>query len=138
MSGGFEVLVDSSAFVGWLFPGDVHHEKAAQTFQGLAESRSRLVATSFVIAETATVLSFRKGQPLAIKFLDHIDRSKIPVIHMDERLQAAALETFKAQTVKGTSVVDCANVVIIRRFGIPQIFSFDEVYAKSFGIETAQ
>jgi predicted nucleic acid-binding protein len=88
-----------------------------------------------VVAETATVLSHRSGQALARKFLDVIERSKLPIVHITEELQKEALKIFKQQSLKGTSVTDCANVTILRRLKIPKIFSFDKVYPKKFGIE---
>jgi predicted nucleic acid-binding protein len=131
----FDVLVDSDALVGWFWAADIHHSKATEIFHNLEIANRQLVLTSFVVAETATVLSHRSGQPIARIFLEHIERSHIPVIHITEPLQTAALQLFKAQTKKGTSLTDCANVVVARQFAIPRMFSFDEVYPKKFDLE---
>lgn len=130
----FQVLVDSDAFVGRINPDDVHHERANRIFQSLAEKKSRLVTTSMVVAETATVLSHRVGQSLARTFLEVIQRGNIPVIHIDEALQAVALDIFSQQTRRGTSVTDCANVAVVQRLNISEIFSFDQGYPKRFGV----
>ncbi|WP_162909888.1 hypothetical protein [Aggregatilinea lenta] len=37
----------------------------------------------------------------------------------------------------GTSVTDCANVAVIYFLNIPEIFSFDHVYSKSFPLKLA-
>jgi predicted nucleic acid-binding protein len=136
-SNPFHILIDSDAFVGRINPDDAHHERANRIFQVLAEKKVRLVTTSFVVAETATVLSHRVGQSLAQAFLEVIQRGNIPVIHIDEALQAAALDLFSEQTKKGTSVTDCANVAVVRRLGITEIFSFDQGYPKRFGVMLA-
>ena len=134
-SNHFQILVDSDAFVGRINPNDAHHERANRIFQAFAEKKTRLVTTSFVVAETATVLSHRASQSLARVFLEVMGRGNIPVIHIDEALQATALDIFSKQTKRGTSVTDCANVVVIRRMGIAEIFSFDQGYPKQFGVE---
>src|SRR5688572_17290990 len=82
----FQVLIDSDAFIGQMYPDDVHHDRAAQIFASLEEERGLLVTTSLVINETATVLSYRQGQPLARAFLELIEQARLPVIHITEEL----------------------------------------------------
>lgn len=131
-----DVLIDSDAFVGYFYPNDSLHDKASYIFANLEQERKAVIATSMVIAETATVLSYRSGQALATKFLAVIEKSKLPIIHIDEKLQNKALELFKTQQTKGTSVIDCANVAVMHYLKIPTIFSFDKFYEKHSGIQT--
>lgn len=131
----FQILVDSDAFVGRFYGDDPHHKKALSTFAELEERGELLVTTSLVVAETATVLSHRSGQVLARRFLDVLRRSKLSVIHIDERLQHEATEVFVAQNARGSSFTDCANVAVMRRFHIPTVFSFDKAYGKQFGVK---
>ena len=134
----FQVLVDSDAFVGWMVGFDTHHKRAQQIFHRLKQKKSRLVTTSLVVAETVTVLSHRSGQALARAFLDEvIEKGNFPVIFIAKDLYQQAFNIFKQQDKKGTSVTDCANVAVARRFQISTIFSFDKVYAKSFGLKLA-
>jgi len=135
MADDFHVLVDSDAFVGWIWPNDAHHRRAGLIFDSLRGKHRRLVTTSLVVAETATVLSHRDGQAVARLFLDEV--GAYPIIHIDETLHRQAIELFKAQDVKGTSLTDCANVVVMKRFGIPRIFSFDRVYFAQFSFKPA-
>jgi predicted nucleic acid-binding protein len=137
MRNDFEVLIDSDAFVGRFYPNDALHARAEAIFANLEKRESLLVTTNLVIAETATVLSHRSGQPLARKFLEVIEEINLPVIHVDEELQQEATEVFKEQNKKGTSMTDCANAVVAKRFNISLIFSFDEVYPKKFGLKAA-
>lgn len=133
----FQTLVDSDAFVGRFYPDDAHHARALDVFARLERERRAIVTTNLVVAEVATVLSHRSGQPLAVRFLDLLERSQLPVIHLDEALQKQALNTFRAQTARGTSVTDCANVAVMQHFNIPEIFSFDRIYAKDFQLKVA-
>lgn len=131
----YQVLIDSDAFVGWLYEKDSHHAEASRIFTHLEEKRLVPVVTSLVVAEAATVLSHREGQRLARTFLDLVQR--YPVIHITKPLQQHALDLFQAQPARGTSVTDCANVVVVRQYRIPTIFSFDKVYPKTFGLKPA-
>jgi len=54
---------------------------------------------------------------------------------LDKKPHKAALALFKQQSKKGTSVTDCADVTVMRRFDIPQIFSFDNVYRRGFNLK---
>ena len=49
--------------------------------------------------------------------------------YITAELQREALDLFKKQNLKGSSVIDCANAVV-KRFHIPQILEFAGVYAK--------
>lgn len=133
----FEVLVDSDALVGRFYIQDAHHSRSLELFEKYEERGTLLVTTSMVVAETATVLSNRSGQQVASEFLSILERSNLPVIHIDEELQSEALELFKQQETRGTSVVDCSNVVVVKRFDIPRILSFDEFYFKKIGLKAA-
>ncbi len=129
------ILVDSDAFVGWLYQRDSHHPQADAIFTDIIHQRRPLVTTSYVVTETATVLSHRQGQALARQFLEMA--AKFPVIHINETLHQATLNLFSQQEKKGSSVVDCSNVVVMRQFQIPVIFSFDQVYHKTFQLQMA-
>jgi len=133
----FQVLVDADAFVGRFYPLDAHHSQSLALFARFEKERRVLVTTNLVVSEVATVLSHRSGQALAVKFLDMVDTSQLPVIHLDEKLHQRALDTFRAQTARGTSVTDCGNVIVMDYFNIPEIFSFDRVYSKTFKLSMA-
>jgi len=131
-----QVLVDSDAFVGMMLTKDTHYKQSKTIFETLRQKTISIVTTSAVIGETATVLSHRIGQEVANQFLNTTTiLGGIPIIHVDEEIHEQALKVFMAQQIKGTSYVDCVNVVVCRKFNIPNIFSFDKAYPKHFGIE---
>jgi predicted nucleic acid-binding protein len=131
----FEVLIDSDAFIAWLRPSDLLHDNARTMFTQLAQQETPVTTTSLVVLETATVLSYREGPGVAKRFLDLVEASHLPVIHIDAELQQATIELFKSRAVRGTSMVDCANIVVARRLGIPQVLSFDHFY-RQIGLRT--
>lgn len=113
----FEILIDSDAFIGWLSQNDALHERVVHAFDQIRKDRLAMATTSLVVAETATTLSRRISQKMAVEFLSFVEQ--LPIIHMTEDLQREALALFKAQSNEGTSVVDCANVVVMQRLSIP-------------------
>ena len=135
--GDFEVLVDSDAFVGLFLPDDAHHATCLRLFERFAQKHTNLVTTNYTVAETATVLSHRSGQPLARAFLDYVASGDFPVIYVDTALESLAVSIFKEQGNKGTSLFDCANVAVVRNLAIPQICSFDKFYPKRFALPLA-
>jgi predicted nucleic acid-binding protein len=133
------VLIDSDAFVGLMLERDAHHTRAAAIFDQLNARTVHAATTSLVVAETATVLSHASGQALARTFLEQvIDKAGFPVIFIDEALYTDAVDIFCSLEQRATSMTDCANVAVLRRFEIPTIFSFDKVYRSQFGISLAQ
>jgi predicted nucleic acid-binding protein len=131
----YDILVDSDVFVGLLYEDDAHHERATELFAESQADEKVLVTTSYVVAETATVLSHRSGQDAARAFLRLV--KTIPTLFITEDLHTESLEVFAQQAKRGTSVVDCSNIVVMRRFGIPHIFSFDKFYRKAQGQNAA-
>jgi predicted nucleic acid-binding protein len=51
-----EVLIDSDAFIGLLLEQAAHHAQVVRIFDTLKARTIPLATTSFVVAETATVL----------------------------------------------------------------------------------
>ena len=134
-----QVLIDSDAFVGLLLERDAHHERSVTIFDSLKEHNIQIATTSFVVAETATVLSHASGQALARTFLGEvIEKARFPIIFIDEPLYNEATAIFCSLQKRATSMTDCANVAVIRHFEIPQIFSFDKVYRNTFEIPLVQ
>lgn len=135
VSNVYQVLVDSDAFVGRFFDEDAHFERAEALFNKTAKENIMLLTTSAVVGEAATVLSNRCDQKTALAFLEIVEDSLIPVIHIDAVLHNEALTLFKQQAKRGTSYVDCTNVVVARHFDVFQILSFDKAYPKDFGLK---
>jgi predicted nucleic acid-binding protein len=131
----YDILVDSDAFVGLLYEKDAHHQGVSELLTQIEKQHKILVTTSYVVAEAATVLSHRKGQAAAREFLKVVN--SIPTIFISEELHQESLELFTEREERGTSVVDCSNVVVMRKFDIPKILSFDGFYFKKMDLEAA-
>jgi predicted nucleic acid-binding protein len=131
----YQVLIDSDAFVGATLADDAHHGTATQLFHQLIKQRVSCATTSLIVMETATVISKLAGQDPARHILvELVEKHRFPVLFIEEKFYLDALEIFKQQERKRTSVVDCANVAVMKQLEIPAIFSFDQVYTKDFGL----
>ena len=134
-----QIIIDTDAFIGLMHETDALHAQATAIYQSLKEQRVQFTTTSAVVTETATLLSCRRGQAAACKFLhDFIDSGAFPVIFVKEALYQQGLAFFKAQTKKGTSFTDCVNAATCHQLEMPWIFSFDQVYAKKFGLQLVE
>ena len=130
-----QVFVDSDFWVGYYLEFDAHHQTTLPAMQKFKEQGKQLVLSSLVVGETMTVLSHKDGQSTARGFYRDIQRSGIPVYFVDEALDQTAKKIFIAEDKKGMSYVDCANVAVMRAFGIDQIYAFDTIYHKKFGLK---
>lgn len=130
----YQVLIDSDVFVGLLHIPDAHHRRVKKIFAKMEKKNISFVTTSYVVMEVATVLSHKSGQNIARKFLSII--GEIPVIHISKDLYELGLDIFSGQTRKGSSVVDCTNVAVMKQLGIKQIFSFDKIYVRDFDLSS--
>jgi len=130
MSNGATILVDSDAFIGWLIANDAHHSHVKSSLEKIDEMAGKLTTTSYVIAETATLLSRRYSQENACQFLRYIHTSDFPVIEVMGEVRQRAEELFLTQRTEKISLIDCANVIATRRFDIQAILGFDRFYSR--------
>lgn len=126
-----QVLIDSDALFGLYMPSDSHHPKAKAIFKDLFEKESSLFISNLVIQETATVLSYRFGHGVALKFVDRLEDMRFNKIFIDNSLEESAWNLFKQSFKKGTSFVDCSNLAIYKNSNMDAIFSFDRFYKRA-------
>lgn len=124
------ILFDSDALFALYVVGDFHHVKAKETFKRLLKKEADFFVSNLVIQETATVLSYKLGQELALDFLKRFSKTGIKQVFVNQALEAKAWEVFKKQQKKGISFVDCASVVLYKDFKMDKIFSFDRFYKR--------
>lgn len=133
VNSGYDVLVDSDAFLGWLNKADVHHEKCKSLFHDLHVNDVSLVTTNFIMAEVITTASYKLGQKVAKALVEELQNWLI--IDLSKDMFKEALQLFRSQKKKGTSFFDCSNVVVMKNFQIPQIFSFDRFYDRKMDLQ---
>ena len=126
-----KMLFDSDFLYGLFVAHDPHHDTAVTQFRECRKNKVQLFVLTLVIQETATVISHKVDQAASLDFLRRIRTiTNINRIVFDETLEDAAWQVFEAQTKKGTSFVDCANLAAIHHYHLDKIFSFDRFYPK--------
>lgn len=128
----YDVFIDSDVFVGLSLVSDPLHQRASLLLQRIKRTGLTVVTSQLVVAEAATVLSHKHGMQLAKFFLRNV--ASFETLFVSAQLHAEALELFVEQSKKGSSFVDCANVVVMRHYGIQTIASFDKAYPKQYGV----
>lgn len=126
-----KILLDSDGLFGLYVPSDPYHKRATQLGLALAKKQSQFYVTNLVIQETATVLSRKVGQELAVRFVKNLPALGAHTVMVDEQIENMAWELFLKQAKKGTSFVDCANMAVVEHYKLDGILSFDGFYPKN-------
>jgi len=133
MEDNYDLLLDSDAFLGLLKKGDAHQKRSQLLLQKIYKNNLKPATTNLVVLEVSNVLSNREGPESARVFLSFVD--DFEQIFVDEVSFQESLDLFKKQNKKGTSVVDCSNVILMKKYQILKIFSFDQAYPKQYQVK---
>lgn len=124
-----EVLVDTSALYALLCPTDEFHDAARVAAAELFAADSALVASSYVVSETAALLQSRLGHAAArgflLDFVPYLD-----VAWVDEGLHARGLEAWLAQPGGAVSLTDCVSFALGHELHLEHAFAFDRHFAE--------
>ncbi len=123
-----KVLVDSDAFYALINPQDANHKKARFINKKLVREKITFAVINLVVYEVANLLSYRIDQQTAIEFLDSVKDSNLEMYTISGELEKETLSLFRKQIKNKTSVVDCANIAVMQKYGFSDIFSFDKIY----------
>ena len=121
-----KILIDADGVIAILKKDDSNHEKSLKIDLKIRDYKKYI--TNLVFAEVANVLSIKKGQSFAKQSIKDLYSSEVEIIFIDEYLFQKTVEVFTKQSKKGTSFVDCANLVVMQEHSIAKIFSFDSSY----------
>jgi uncharacterized protein len=122
-------FVDTSAFYALIVANDPGHARAKRVLTLLLDGRDQLVATSFVVHETVTLLQARLGmQPVRLfaeRFLPHIE-----VVAVEGQLLSRSLEALLAAARRHVSFTDWTSFIVMREYRIRRAFAFDPHFAE--------
>ena len=128
-----KVIADSDFLIAFRFDNQSTYKKAKQIHQHLqTEKPSHIYILNLCIYETATVISKKYSQDLAIKFVIDIkklaSKNKITTVDIDKKIETIAWQIFSKQTKKNISFVDCAVLATYQIYKFDKILSFDTFY----------
>src|SRR5947207_3446334 len=119
-------FIDTGAFYALADSREPNHLKALKVKQDLAQSRTRLLLSNFIRAETHALVLNRLGHYAADQFLIQLRQmpqgTLVPVTAADERNALLLIEQYKD---KDFSITDATSFVIMERLHITHAFTFD-------------
>ena len=124
-----KLLVDSDFLIALYKSDDSNHKKAVKIFKSLGKNY-QFIALNLVFQESTTVISKKMGMDYAREFLAGIARLIVEKISLNQDLEIKTWKYFLQQTKKGTSFIDCANLIASQVYKLDGILSFDEFYGK--------
>jgi len=125
------VLVDTSAIVGLFLEGDEWHVPAREALAGLRADRRSLLGTTDVFDEAVTALRRWAGYGSAVKTGAALRASRLlRLVAVDDEIREQAWKVFKAHPLPGLSYTDCTSAAVMDKFGLTEVFTFDEDFRK--------
>lgn len=122
------VLVDTSAVLALVEPNDEAHERAKRAFEALRAREVVLVASSYALLETYTLIGRRFGLGAVSRFRESF-APLLDVVWVDQDLHEAALDLLVERRKRRLSLVDAVSFVLARREGIDEAFAYDRHFA---------
>jgi predicted nucleic acid-binding protein len=122
-----QVFVDTSAFFGLLVSQDEHHARARELFAQATAEKWKLAITNIITVETYALLlnHTHQGRPLAIRFLDWLERVPIHVERVTEEDERRAVSLVRDHDDKAYSLCDALSFTVMERLGIREAIAFD-------------
>jgi predicted nucleic acid-binding protein len=121
-----KALIDADMLVGLIHHDDAHHLTSQSIIAKY--STSLIYITPYTIPETATVLSHKVSQKIAIQFIQFSKDQNWELLDTNDRIINLTNDLFCSQTKKGISWIDCLNCVMVKIHHLDGIFSFDKFY----------
>jgi predicted nucleic acid-binding protein len=118
------VLADTSALFALLVATDHNHARAARAFEKLADRKTPLVTTNYVLVESYALLARRVGIAAVRRFRASM-QPLFDIVWVDAAIHESALDLMLERPRSRISPVDAASFVVMRASGIEQAFAYD-------------
>ncbi len=132
------IFVDTTFWVGDADSNDDFHQSAHAGVDAVRKGMMPMaLTTDFVINETVTILGRRRG--FGAKKAARVARSlmsspRVFVVYMDEDLFGESLGLYPLFQGK-LGLTDVASVVVMKRYGVREIFSHDQDFDNLEGVK---
>ena len=121
------VYVDTSALYALMDADDRNHARAREIWADWLDQPIQFLTSNYVLLESMALIQHRLGIQAARQFEEEL--APVLSVHwIDADLHAIALRTMLAIGKRDLSLVDCANIELMRRLGHRTIFAFDRHY----------
>ena len=131
------IFVDTTVWVGDADLNDDFHESSHEIIESVRTGKTPLgLVTDFLIDEIVTILGNRKGFG-AGKARDTgraiLESPRVFTVFVDDDILRAALSAYPAYNGK-LSLTDIVTTVVMRRYGVTDIFSHDSDFDRVKGL----
>lgn len=119
------LFLDSAFLIALVATDDQYHARATEYWRRISRT-TRLLTTTYVVAEVLTFLKARGRHSAAVligKFL--ITSGWIELLHVDQDLFQAGWEYLIKHGDKRYSFTDCVSFVVMRARGVQEALTFD-------------
>lgn len=123
-----KLLADSDFLIALARPKDSNHLKAKKLLEKIYKENLDVWISNLVKQESATVMSHKEGMRVVVDFINTIEKAYPNQLFLSERDELKAWKYFLSINKKGTSFVDCSNVVLLDEYKLDKIVSFDKFY----------
>ncbi len=98
----------------------------------LKEDRRELLTSDYVIAEVVTRIRSLSGLEDALKVWEELESDETANLEeVDREVRIEARRFFRKYRQLQLSLVDCTSFSIMQRFGIQEVFTFDDDFKKA-------
>ena len=129
-----KIFVDTSGWGNLVDTLQGFHAETKTIYLNAKQNGSRLITTTYVIAELVALLSspLRIPRMKSIKFIESIKSSAlVDIVHIDENLDAKSWELLKNRADKNWSLVDCSSSVVMRENKIVEALTTDHHFEQA-------
>jgi uncharacterized protein len=122
---GNSVFIDTAAYLACFCSKDAYNTRATKCWQILRKGGFSFSTSHHVLDELATLLGRRTSFSFSAKKLKEIYSSDTIVERTTEEDELEALIYFQKYADQKVSFTDCLSFVIMKKFNIKQVFTFD-------------
>lgn len=117
------IFVDTSAFYAIVNKGETHHNKIKEFIK---KSKSLLVTTNLIFAETISLVTKRLGKNIAADFGTGLRSSaRLNIYYVSEEYQKEAWDLFVGYKDKDFDYIDATCFTFMKKMGINKVLTFD-------------
>ena len=124
------VFLDSGAFLALSDADDLHHPAAVSLYEKILSTRARLFTSTYVLAETYTLIRAKVSHPVAVNFMKAFEKTGISVFRVDVDIDEKAKKIFIKYADKTFSFVDCTSFALIDKHHLDHAFTFDRHFSQ--------
>lgn len=134
MTENTSVFVDSSAWISLVVATDTNFKKALSIFSSF-DTTTKFYISTFIINETITKIRKILGQEKAYatykKWKEKEKKKFLYILPVDRNIMESGIELMRNYPTPNTfSLTDATNIVLMKKYKIPTLFSFDRDFKK--------